>query len=89
MRRLLLVCLIGAWAMWLAMLAAAGFLQGDPTAERQSARVYVRNRGREVILRLDTSKGIGSPLPTMYIISIPTVNEFEADDQASTIKNHR
>ena len=25
----------------------------------------------------------------MYIISIPTVNEFEADDQASTIKNHR
>ena len=60
-----------------------------PSAERQSARVYVRNRGREVILRLDTSKGIGSPLPTMYIISIPTVNEFEADDQASTIKNHR
>ena len=30
MRRLLLVCLIGAWAMWLAMLAAAVFLQGDP-----------------------------------------------------------
>jgi hypothetical protein len=30
MLRLLLVCLIGAWAMWLAMLAAAGFLKGDP-----------------------------------------------------------
>ena len=46
-----------------------------PSAERQSARVYVRNRGREVILRLDTSKGIGSPLPTMYIIlSQPLMN---------------
>jgi len=30
MRRMLFVCLIGAWAMWLAMLAAAGFLQEDP-----------------------------------------------------------
>ena len=30
MRCMLLVCLICAWAMWFAMLAAAGFLQGDP-----------------------------------------------------------
>ncbi len=72
MLRLLLVCLIGAWAMRLAMLAAAGFLQGDPRRilchlPKDNLCEFTCGIMGGSYTSFGHSKGIGSPLPNMYI----------------------